>query len=130
MTGLDTNILVRYLARDDEDQLRLVLDLLLKKNATFFVSDLVVVETSWVMLDLYDWTAQEVADAWLLLLTTHNLEFEDEPRLRRALRAVKSGADLPDELILDRCRQAGCRRIASFDKSMARRHASFVVVPK
>jgi|APTNR8051073442_1049403.scaffolds.fasta_scaffold51791_2 predicted nucleic-acid-binding protein len=31
MTGLDTNVLVRYLAQDDEEQLRAVLAMLLKK---------------------------------------------------------------------------------------------------
>ena len=45
MTGLDTTVLVRYLAQGDEKQLRLVLARLLKKGATFFVSDLVLVET-------------------------------------------------------------------------------------
>ena len=130
MTGLDTNILVRYLTQDDEEQLHRVLTMLLKKNATFFVSDLVLVETRWTLRALYDWTDEEVADAYQRLLTTHNLEFEDESRLRSAIRAMKSGADFPDELIVDRCRASGCRRVASFDKGMATRHPAFVVIPK
>jgi predicted nucleic-acid-binding protein len=129
VTGLDTNVLVRYLAQDDEPQLRQVMALLLKKGARFFVADLVLVETLWVLRSLYDWTDDEVADAYLQLLTIHNLEFEDESRLRSALRAVKRGADLPDELILERCRSSGCLKIASFDKRMAKRYPGFVVVP-
>jgi predicted nucleic-acid-binding protein len=130
MTGLDTNVLVRYLTQDDEEQLRLVLAMLLRKGASFFVSDLVLVETRWTLRALYDWTDDEVADAYHRLLTTHNLEFEDESRLRAAIRAMKAGADFPDELIVNRCQAAGCRKIASFDKGMAKRHPGFVVVPK
>lgn len=130
MTGLDTNVLVRYLTQDHEEQLRLVLAMLLKKGATFFVSDLVLVETRWTLRSLYDWTDEEVADAYQRLLTTHNLDFEDESRLRSAIRAMRNGADFPDELIVDCCRMAGCRRIASFDKGMAKRHPGFVMVPK
>ena len=130
MTGLDTNILVRYLTQDDEEQLRVLLAMLLKKGATFFVSDLVLVETRWTLRALYGWTDEEVADAFQRLLTTHNLEFEDESRLRTAIRAMLTGADFPDELIVDRCRTSGCRKVASFDKGMAKRHPGFVVIPK
>lgn len=130
MTGIDTNVLVRYLAQDDEVQLRAVLALLLKRNATFFVPDLVLVEVDWVLASLYDWTADEIAEAFGRLLTVHNLVFEDEGRIRGALRAMRQGADLSDELIVDRCRGHGCKSVATFDKGMAKRHPGFAVMPK
>ena len=130
MTGLDTNILVRYLAQDDEEQSRRVLAMLLKKGAKFFAGDLVLVETRWVLRALYAWTDAEVADAFARLLTIHNLEFEDESRLRSAIRAMRSGSDFPDELIVDRCRERGCNEIATFDKEMIKRHQGFAFVPR
>lgn len=130
MTGLDTNVLVRYLTQDDPAQLRLVLAMLLKKGAAFFVSDLVLVETRWTLCSLYDWTDAEVADAYERLLTIHNLDFEDESRLRSAIRALRKGADFPDELIVDRCRALGCKAIATFDQDMVRRHPDFAVIPR
>ena len=130
MTGLDTNALVRYLVQDDEEQLRAVLALLLKKNATFFVPDLVLVETDWVLASLYQWSVEEIVEAIGRLLTVHNLAFEDEGRIRSALRAMRQGADLSDELIVDRCRDMGCKTVASFDKGMAKRHPGFDVIPK
>ncbi len=130
MTGLDTNVLVRYLVQDDEEQLRAVLALLLKKGAVFFVPDLVLVETDWVLSALYGWTPEEVAESFGRLLTVHNLVFEDEGRLREALRAMRRGADLSDELIVDCCRNQGCRSLATFDKGMAKRHLRFAVIPK
>ena len=130
MTGLDTNILVRYLAQDDEAQLRAVLALLLKKGATFFVPDLVLVETDWVLTSLCDWTRDEIVEAFGRLLTVHNLAFEDEGRIRASLRAMRQGADLSDELIVDRCRETGCKSVATFDEAMAKRHKGFAVIPR
>ena len=130
MIGLDTNVLVRYLAQDDEEQLRQVLGLLLKKGALFFVPDLVLVEADWVLSSLYQWTPDEIAEAFGRLLTVHNLAFEDEGRIRGALRAIRQGADMSDELIVDRCREQGCRSVATFDKEMTKRHRGFAVTPK
>ena len=130
MTGLDTNVLVRYLAQDNEAQLRAVLAMLLKKNATFFVPDIVLVEVDWVLASLYDWTADEVAEAFGRLLTVHNLIFEDEGRIRGALRALRQGADLSDELIVDRCRDVGCKALATFDKGIVKRHRGFAITPQ
>lgn len=130
MTGLDTNVLVRYLAQDDETQLRAVLALLLKKEATFFVPDLVLIEADWVLRSLYEWTADEIAEAFGRLLSVHNLVFENEGRIRHALRAVRRGADLSDELIVDRCREMGCKTVATFDRGMAKRHPGFAITPR
>ncbi len=49
MTSLDTSVLVRYLAQDDETQFQKVLQMLNRKRATFFVCDLVLTETEWVL---------------------------------------------------------------------------------
>lgn len=130
MTGLDTNVLVRYLAQDDEAQLRSVLALLLKKGATFFVPDLVLIEADWVLSSLYAWTADETAEAFGRLLSVHNLVFENEGRIRHALRSMCRGADLSDELIVDRCREMGCKTVATFDKGMIKQHPGFAVSPR
>ena len=130
MTGLDTNILVRYLIRDDAEQYRAVMHLLTGKGAAFFVPDLVLVEVDWVLTSLYEWTPTEVAEAFFRLLTIHNLAFENEDRLRAALRAVMQGADFSDELVAARCQECGCTRLATFDKALAKRHGAFALVPK
>ncbi len=103
--------------------------MLLKKNATFFVPDLVLVEVDWVLSTLYHWTPDEVADVFGRLLTVHNLIFENEGRIRGALRALRQGADFSDELIVDRCRDMGCKSLASFGKGMFKRHRGFVTTP-
>ncbi len=129
MTGLDTNILVRYLTKDDEAQFRAVLRLLSKKGVILFVSDLVLMETDWVLTSLYDWTSLEVAEAFTLLLSIHNLIFEDEGILKAALRAVRQGADLSDELIVTHSRARECKDFATFDKALVKRHSKFTFIP-
>lgn len=129
MTGLDTNILVRYLTQDDVRQYRAVMQLLANEGSTFFLPDLVLVETDWVLTSLYDWTSSEVATAFISLLQVKNLVFENEMRLRPALRAVIDGADLSDELILARTREAGCTGFSTFDKAVLKRHSGFAEAP-
>lgn len=129
MTALDTNVLVRYLAQDDEGQFQKVLQLLNRKRAHFFICDLVLAETDWVLRSLYDWTSEDVADAFSRLTTIHNLTFENEARLRSSLKALREGADLADELILRTCRDHGAKAFATFDKGIIRRHKPFAESP-
>lgn len=129
MTALDTNVLVRYLTQDDEAQFQKVLQLLNRKRATFFVCDLVLAETDWVLRSLYGWTSGEVADAFAKLTTIHNLAFENEARLRSSLKALREGADLADELIVRSCRHYGAKAFVTFDKEIVRRHKPFAAQP-
>ena len=125
MIGLDTNILVRYLTQDNEMQFGKVLRMLNRKKAAFFVCDIALVETDWVLRGVYDWKPDEIADAFARLMTIHNLSFEDESRLRASLKALRQGADLADELILRTCRDRGADSFATFDKGIVRRHKPF-----
>lgn len=129
MTAIDTNVLVRYLAQDDETQFLAVLKMFSKKKATFYLPDIALIETDWVLRSLYQWTASEVAEAFASLTSVHNLVFEDEARLRASLKALRAGADLADELIARSCRAHGCTRLATFDKGMIRRHKPFAAEP-
>ena len=130
MTGLDTNVLVRYLTQDDAEQFQAALRLLNKKGLVFHVTDLVLVEMDWVLSSLYDWSREEIAETLARLLTIHNLVFEDESRIRGALRALRAGADLADALIAARCHEQECRDLATFDKKMVKHFPKFAFVPK
>jgi len=129
MTALDTNVLVRFLAQNEDTQFRKVLQMLNRKRATFFVCDLVLAETDWVLRSLYAWSGEEVADAFARLTTIHNLTFENETRLRSSLKALREGADLADELIIRSCRDSGTKAFATFDKQIIRRHKPFAGPP-
>jgi len=127
--SLDTNILVRFFAKDDEAQLRKVHALLGRKDTVFFACDLVLVETQWVLRSIYEWTCEEVADAFSRLTSIHNLEFENEARLRVAINALQEGADFADELIVKKSRERGAESFATFDKGIIRRHKGYALTP-
>lgn len=58
MIGLDTNVLVRFLVRDDEEQHRRAVDLLRRgaeEEETFFVGEVV-----WVLVSRYRCGRQEI----------------------------------------------------------------------
>ena len=130
MTGLDTNILVRYLTQDDQAQFQAALRLLNTRGVIFFVPDLVVVELDWVLSDVYDWNRDEIAETLARLLTIQNLIFEDEGRIRGALKAVRLGADLSDAFIAAACERRECRDLATFDKGFVKRFPNLAFSPK
>ena len=66
MIALDTNVIVRFLVRDDEQQAQAVYARLKQAEAareTLFVPLLVVLETIWVLESVYDKSRQEILDS-------------------------------------------------------------------
>ena len=103
MLGLDTNVLVRHLVRDDEAQFERVRRLLRRAAAAdeaLFVSLLVLQETEWVLRSRYGLAKAEIMDTISVLLDTTEIRFEDEPAIEEALFLWKdSAADFSDCLI-------------------------------
>ena len=119
MLGVDTNVLVRYLTRDDKSQYekaRRLIDRELAKGEPVLVSLLVLLETEWVLRSRYDLTKEDIVTAFSALLDTADLAVEDEPSVENAVYSWKdSAADFSDCLIEARNRRLGCRAIATFD---------------
>lgn len=119
MLGIDTNVLVRYLVRDDQHQFERARRLMareLGRGEPVLVSLLVLLETEWVLRSRYDLAKPQIVAAFSALLDTTDLTFEDEPSVENALYAWKdSPADFADCLIAARNRQVGCRATATFD---------------
>jgi len=123
MLGLDTNVLVRYLVRDDEAQFERVLRLFRRATAAdedLFVSLLVLQETEWVLRSRYQLSKSEIIATMSALLETMEIAFEDEPAVEETLFLWKdSGADFSDCLIGVHNRRIGCRATATFDARAA-----------
>ena len=131
MLGIDTNVLVRYLTRDDQPQYeraRRLMDREVAKGEPVLVSLLVLLETEWVLRSRYELGKAEIVKAFSALLDTADLNFEDEPSVETALYSWKdSAADFADCLIDARNRSLGCRVTATFDVG-ALKLAGFVAV--
>lgn len=130
MTGLDTNILVRYLVEDDDAEFQSVLMLLNNDRENFYISDVVLLELEWVLRSRYQWPPESIVAGLEVLLGLDCFCFNDIAELRRAVAAMKRGADLTDELIAADYRRHRCRRVASFDKKFGRNHPKFVFRPQ
>lgn len=124
MIGLDTNVLVRYLAQDDAKQSavasRLVEDRL-TENVPGFVSAIVLVETVWVMEDLYGADRGRVAEIVEALLRVRTVIVEDTEIVWRSVEAFRAGhADFADCMIRAFATAAGSEIVYTFDKIAAR----------
>jgi predicted nucleic-acid-binding protein len=119
MLGLDTNVLVRYLVRDDSLQFEKARRLIRRERSSgkpVLISLLVLLETEWVLRSRYGLAKVEILSAISALLDASDLAFEDEPSVERAVYSWKdSSADFADCLIEARNRRIGCRATATFD---------------
>lgn len=119
MLGIDTNVLVRYLVRDDEAQFEKASRLMRREigaSEDIFVSLPVLLETEWVLRSRYGFKKADIAATISALLDTTELRFEDEPAIEEALKAWgDSKAGFADCLIGAHNRRAGCRATATFD---------------
>ena len=124
MLGVDTNVLVRFLVRDDEAQFEKARKLIKREVAAgrrVFVSHLVLLETEWVLRSRYGLPKSQIVATISSLLDTTDVRFEDEPTIEEALFTWKDAtADFADCLIGARNRRLGCRATATFDAKAAR----------
>jgi predicted nucleic-acid-binding protein len=121
--GLDTNVIVRYLAQDDVRQAAIATRLIegsLSAEARGFVSIVTLAEIVWVMSSNYRAARAAVADIVEGLLTAPQLAIEKADVIWRALRAFReSKADFSDAVIVELGRDTGCTKTVTFDRHAA-----------
>ncbi len=122
MRGIDTNVLVRYLAQDDAAQSEAV-DALVKKAVAerrpLHVDDIVLCETVWVLRAAYGRDKASIVNVLEKILETSQFSFDDRDLLTRALADFRDGkGDFADYVIGRRNRRAGCDLTVTFDRSL------------
>lgn len=124
MLGVDTNVLVRFLVRDDEAQFEKARKLIKREVSAgrrIFVSQLVLLETEWVLRSRYGLSKNQMVETISGLLDTTDVRFEDEAAIEEALFTWKdAAADFADCLIGAKNRRLGCRATATFDAKAAK----------
>jgi predicted nucleic-acid-binding protein len=100
MIGLDTNILVRYLTKDDEQQWQRAITVI-QQNQPCFVTNIVLCEMVWVLRGTnYGFRKDEIISVLEAMLHSAAFEFEDRSTVDQALQQYKQGkADFSDYLI-------------------------------
>ncbi|HYX54477.1 MAG TPA: type II toxin-antitoxin system VapC family toxin [Candidatus Limnocylindrales bacterium] len=124
MTGLDTNIIVRYLTQDDPVQSRKAADIIERRLSVSnpgFVSVVTTAETVWVLDRAYRFTAKEIAAAVERMLQVEVLLIQHEQQVFTAMVALKQGrSSFSDALIAELGAHEGCNHTLTFDQKALR----------
>jgi predicted nucleic-acid-binding protein len=123
MIGLDTNVLVRYVAQDDPKQSPKATRLLesLTADAPGYVGIVSVIELVWVLTGCYSLTRDEIGEVLGTLLRTKEIIVAQADTVWKALRLFKDGkADFADCMIEKSANEAGCSYTATFDRDAAK----------
>jgi predicted nucleic-acid-binding protein len=122
--GVDTNVLVRYIAQDDPAQSKKATTLIERECSEAspgFVGLVVLVEVVWVAETCYQASREDVARMVRQILGSRQLVVQDAETAWQALRLFEQGkADFADCLIERSASAAGCSRTVTFDKDAAK----------
>jgi predicted nucleic-acid-binding protein len=119
MLAVDTNVLVRLIARDDASQVRTA-EGFVAKGA--WISHLVLAETMWVLDSVYDLSREQITIAVDMLLNHQELTLQDAEVVSAALAHFRQHprVEFSDCLVLELARKAGHIPLATFDRDFAR----------
>jgi predicted nucleic-acid-binding protein len=119
MLAVDTNVLVRLVARDNADQVRAAEEFVAKGA---WVSHLVLAETLWVLDSVFELSRHQVALAVEMLLNHRDLTLQDAEVVTAALGHYRKRPTVgfSDCLILEIARKAGHLPIATFDRDLSK----------
>jgi predicted nucleic-acid-binding protein len=122
MIGLDTNLLVRYLTRDDPAQFgtaRIFIEQAASHEERLFINTVVLCELTWVLESAYGYTRAEIGDVIERILATAQFEIEHVHESRLALADFNATrADYADALIGRINRLHGATRTVTFDRDL------------
>lgn len=122
MIGLDTNVLVRYLTRDEPTQYAKTatfIETALDNEERFVVNAVVLCELVWVLESVYEYSREEIAHALERVLTTAQFEIERRDEARQALIEFRgTKADFSDALVGRVNRALGAEHTATFDRTL------------
>jgi predicted nucleic-acid-binding protein len=119
MRAVDTNVIVRIVARDDEKQAVLA-DAFIARGA--WVPQLVLAEAAWVLNTVYGLSHAEVARTIEMLLNHQSLTLQEPDVVAAALVHYQRRPSLgfSDCLILEIAKKAGHLPLGTFDRDLSK----------
>ena len=124
MKALDTNVLVRFLVRDDRaqnDRVRRVLEKGQRQGQVFLIPLVVALELIWVLDAVYGYAREDILGALEELRFSPVLAFEHGDVIAEFVRRGRAeGTELADLLIGLSARRQGAETTLSFDREAAR----------
>jgi predicted nucleic-acid-binding protein len=119
MRAVDTNVLVRLVARDDESQVS-VAEKFVTTGA--WVSHLVLAETTWVLDAVYELEHSAIATAVEMFLNHKQLIVQEPDVVLASLEHYRRRPSLgfSDCLVLEIARKAGQLPLGTFDRNLGK----------
>ena len=119
MRAIDTDVLVRLIARDDARQTAAA-EAFVAKGA--WVSLLALAEAVWVLASVYDLNAEDQARAVEMLLDHRQLVLQEQESVTTALSLFRAKPSLgfSDCLMIELARRAGHLPLGTFDRNLGR----------
>jgi predicted nucleic-acid-binding protein len=124
MIALDTNVIVRWILRDDEAQAVVAEGLL---ATPCWIGITILLELGWVLLRRGQLPREVIFEALTLLISLPEVHVERAAEVRWALGRFRDGADLADVLHL--AATAKVDHFATFDRKLAKRAGDDAPVP-
>jgi len=125
MRAIDTNVLVRLLTGDDSKQVSAA-EAFVRAAGQVWVSQVVLVETIWVLESVYGRRRDQVAAAVNTLLDHQAIALQDAEVVQSALEIFgeRAAIGFSDCLVLELARSAGCLPLGTFDRQLGALHGA------
>ncbi len=112
MISVDTNVIIRFLTRDDERQYKKSYSIF--NSQEIFIPDTVILETEWVLRYAYNFEPEDICSAFIGLFGLKNIHLSNPFFIAQAIEWHKQGVDFSDALHLTHCQQY--EKLYTFDK--------------
>jgi predicted nucleic-acid-binding protein len=111
MIAVDTDVVVRFLTQDDEQQYDKSLKLFQEQD--IFLPDTVILETEWVLRFVYRFNRNEICRAFRNLFGLPNIQLTNGNAMAQVLQWHEQGLDFADALHL--VHSQACSAMYTFD---------------
>ncbi|MDH6267836.1 putative nucleic-acid-binding protein [Rhizobium sp. SG_E_25_P2] len=118
---VDTNVLVRYLARDDSEQWEIAAGII--SGGDVLLLSTVLLETEWVLRKVLRLDKPTTLDLFGRLAQVSTVVIEEPKRFRSALAFCENGLDFADAFHLASVRLGGT--FVTFDRALVRAAQKF-----
>jgi len=124
MIGIDTNLLVRLIVNEDEQQ-SLAVERFIQEHSSSedpcYISNIVLIETVWVLETVYGFDRTSVADTLDRLLEVEQFDFDSPEDVAAAVDDFRHrGVEFADSLLGRMNLFAGCEQTITFDRNAAK----------
>lgn len=117
MIAIDTNVIIRFLTRDDEKQFEKAVTLFAQND--IFIPITVILETEWVLRYSYNFAPDDIFKAFKKILGLPNVKILDPDSMAQAIEMASQGLDFADALHLFQSRD--CTSLATFDSAFIKK---------